>query len=304
MSALRTCSLPTRCLVVLSRRGCRHSSLSLAFRAGRRTFDDKTALQDGRSDTVCHVRLSTASLKTPPCPLRSTRWRHLLQVPDGMVRSSAASAASGGLQLTCSLDTSASSGSTVDSPPGDGHAVGGGGEAPRSPPSTVEMEARTESQDMAAAADLITTLSRGAGANQGDVHRPQATAAPPPPVALRPPAVSAPRPPPWEGMLPAPDARVASANAPAVAAATAKAAASASAAVANVPAPSARNRSPYARRGSQVPLGDRPPPKPASSVKFSRRNAPYVCQVLLPTVCLCLNHCAGMYVYRQLASRL
>ncbi len=200
-----------------------------------------------------------------------------------MVRSSAASAASGGgVHLTCSLDTSASSGSTVDSPPGDSHAGGGGEALHQGPPSTVAMASRTESQDMAAAADLITTLSRGTVAHQGDVHKQQAVVAVPAAVAPLPPTVSAPRPAPWEGMLPAPDARVASANAPSVTAATATVAASA--AVASVPAPSARNRSPYARRGSQVPLGDRPPPKPASSVKFSRRNAPYVCQVLPPAV--------------------
>ena len=220
-----------------------------------------------------------------PPPLQQHRWRHLLQVPDGMVRSSAASAAaSGGVQLTCLLDTRTSSGSTVDSPPGDGHA-GRGGEAPSGRPATVAMQSRTESQDMAAAADLITTLSRGGAAQQGDAQlQVPAAAVVAAPVALPPPAATAPRLPLWEGMLPAPDARMASASATPAAATPLAAAAVPAAATATVASPrtssAARNRSPYARRGSQIPLGDRPPPKPASSVKFSRRNAPYVCQVI------------------------
>ena len=156
----------------------------------------------------------------------------------------------------------------MDSPGGDGHA---GCKATRGA-TAATMEPRTESQDMAAAADLIAALSRTGAPDQGDVQQQQA----PVTVAPQPPAASAPRPPPWQGVLPAPDARVEVAGAPAR---PATGAAAATAAV-GAPAPAVRERSPYTRRGSHVPLGDRPPPKPASSVKFSRRNAPYVCQVL------------------------
>ena len=154
----------------------------------------------------------------------------------------------------------ASNGSTTGSQHADGR--GGSGEL-RSGEAAVAMGPRTDSQDIAAAADLIATLSRRKPTAQatGDQQLPPLS----PRVTVDGSAHEAPS---WLGMLPAPEARVVASN---------EAPASMAAGAAKPPAP-ARDRSPYARRGSHIPLGDRPPPKPASSVKFSRRNAPYVCQ--------------------------
>ena len=177
-----------------------------------------------------------------------------------------ASAANGSLQVAPAPDGAAgaaSNESTTGSQHVDGSGISG---APSS--AAVAMGARTDSQDIAAAADLIATLSRRVPTRLADVqHQAQQSPSVAPPSLDAGAALA----PPWVGMLPAPDARVTSGGGhAAVAAAAVK------------PHALARDRSPYARRGGHIPLGDRPPPKPASSVKFSRRNAPYVCQVLPP----------------------